>query len=871
MAQEPEVMVETTTQTTTSLSFKWGEVKEKPGFLEVSNDYKLNPGTIYIATDERSMYVDTANKRIRIGDFVEYNTLDELKQDYKNWNTSSLAYVKTGNILAKYDAGKDEDGKVIGWKQINDTKELSDAIKALQTVVGDAKGGLVKSVNDLSSAVTGLDADLQEASKTISDQGTAITNLKTTVGDSSSGLVKGVADINTSINTINDIVGTDATKGLRGSVATNATNIGLLDTAISGINTAIGSNDTTGLRGAIKTNADDIDAIETAIGENGLGGRMDTAEEDIDDLQTVVGNASSGLVKDVADLKSIADSAGDAIDEINAAIGTNGLGGRLNTAEDDIDTLQTLVGTSDKDGLRGSVSTLQTTVGNASGGLVQTVGQHTTAIGTLDQEVQNINAAIGADNSSGLRAAIKTNADDIDALEGVVGNSDSGLVKNVTDLQTTVGSSTSGLVKDVADLDSALESLSDDVEDLAEIVSDNGDNIDLIATTIDGMAGLIGITINDDNSVEFDSVTEGTIVHDLIGINENIGNLQSTVGDSSSGLVKDVATNTSAIEGINDTIEDIQDAIGEDGLAGRVSQNESDIDDLQAAIGDANNGLTKAVADLQTTVGDSNNGLVKTVAEHTSALTVIDDIQDDIDDINETIGSSDNEGLRLQIKNNKDAIDDISEALGLGNVSGGTSLAGRVGTLESIVGDTNGGLVKDVAANTTAISNLEDYVNDSLAAADAMKFISVLSTETSSYLNVPTGSGDNKIACGDTYKIGIASTIKSGLVKDVNGDLKVYVGDLLIAAADQGETDATYTGKWFHISSGYEDDYNAYFDGSDSASGATVNLKGGAGENRGQVSLTSSNGSIAIGMDATGNANAPKTCAISFDLVWGTF
>lgn len=151
-----------------------------------------------------------------------------------------------------------------------------------------------------------------------------------------------------------------------------------------------------------------------------------------------------------------------------------------------------------------------------------------------------------------------------------------------------------------------------------------------------------------------------------------------------------------------------------------------------------------------------------------------------------------------------------------------------------------------------------------------MKFISVLNTKTGEYLDVPTGS-DNKIACGDTYKIGIASTIKNGLVKDVTSDLKVYVGDLLIAAADQGEEDATYTGQWFHISSGYEDDYNAYFDGSDSASGATVNLKGGAGESRGQVSLTSSNGSIAIGMDATGNDNAPKTCAISFDLVWGTF
>lgn len=871
MAQEPEVMVENTAQTTTSLSFKWGEVKNKSGFLEATGSYTINPGTIYIATDERSMYVDTATKRIRIGDFVEYNTLNELKADYKNWNTSSLAYVKDGNILAKYDTGKDKDGNVIGWKQINDTKELSDAIKSLQAVVGSASSGLVKSVNDLSSTVSGLDTDLQAASKTISDQGTAITNLKAVVGDSKSGLVKGVADINTSINTINGIVGTSADKGLRGSVATNATNIELLDTAIDEIKNTIGSNDSTGLRKAIKANADDIDAIEAAIGENGLGGRMNTAEGDIDNLQATVGSSSSGLVKAVADLQSTAQSAGEAIDEINEAIGENGLGGRMGTAEEDIDDLQTLVGTSNTDGLRGSVASLQTTVGNANSGLVKTVGEHTTAIGTLDQEVKDINAAIGADNNSGLRAAIKTNADDIDKLEGVVGNSGSGLVKNVADLQATVGSSTSGLVKDVADLGSALDGLSDEVEDLAGTVSDHGDGISDILTAVEDMTDLIGITFKEDGSVEIDFTKEGTLANGLLQINEDIEDLQSTVGDADSGLVKDVATNTSAIEGINNVIEDIQSDIGDNGLAGRVSQNEEDIDDLQAAIGDADSGLAKAVADLQTTVGDTNSGLVKTVAEHTSALTAIDDIQDDINDINAAIGSSESEGLRKQIKDNKDAIDDISDALGLGNVSGGTSLSGRVDALEDIIGDTNDGLVKDVAANTAAIESLEDYVNDSLAAADAMKFISVLNTQTSGYLSIPDGSSDNKISCGDTYKIGIASTIKNGLVKDVTSDLKVYVGDLLIAAADQGEEDATYTGKWFHISSGYEDDYNAYFDASDSASGATVNLKGGAGEDRGQVSLTSSNSSIAIGMDASGNDNAPKTCAISFDLVWGTF
>jgi hypothetical protein len=38
----------------------------------------INPGTIYVTTDERAMYIDIdANKRIRLGDFIEYATIAE--------------------------------------------------------------------------------------------------------------------------------------------------------------------------------------------------------------------------------------------------------------------------------------------------------------------------------------------------------------------------------------------------------------------------------------------------------------------------------------------------------------------------------------------------------------------------------------------------------------------------------------------------------------------------------------------------------------------------------------------------------------------------------------------------------------------------
>ena len=62
------------------------------------------------------------------------------------------------------------------------------------------------------------------------------------------------------------------------------------------------------LKGRMDTAEGDIDALEgrmdTAEGDiDALEGRMDTAEGDIDNLQSAVGDDSSGLVKDVADIK----------------------------------------------------------------------------------------------------------------------------------------------------------------------------------------------------------------------------------------------------------------------------------------------------------------------------------------------------------------------------------------------------------------------------------------------------------------------------------------------------------------------------------------------------------------------------------------
>lgn len=89
-------------------------------------------GNVYIATDERAMYVDylpaatVANpnptvQRIRIGDIIEYSTFETIRAlPTTALSTSALYYATTDNILAKWTGTT--------WIQINAQKTLDDYI-----------------------------------------------------------------------------------------------------------------------------------------------------------------------------------------------------------------------------------------------------------------------------------------------------------------------------------------------------------------------------------------------------------------------------------------------------------------------------------------------------------------------------------------------------------------------------------------------------------------------------------------------------------------------------------------------------------------------------------------------------------------------
>ena len=71
-----------------------------------------------------------------------------------------------------------------------------------------------------------------------------------------------------------------------------------------------------------------------------------------------------------------------------------------------------------------------------------------------------------------------TLATDVGELQTTVGDASSGLVKDVDDLQTTVGDNTAGLVKDVADLQTATEESAGNLTDATGFTHDS-DNTEI--------------------------------------------------------------------------------------------------------------------------------------------------------------------------------------------------------------------------------------------------------------------------------------------------------------------------------------------------------------------------------------------------------
>ena len=172
-----------------------------------------------------------------------------------------------------------------------------------------------------------------------------------------------------------------------------------------------------------------------------LGGRVSTLETDSSALKTTVGNEGSGLVKDVADLKTAVDGIEIPVKDVTFD-GTSLIG---EAGVVSLDTFATSASVSDALSKKASSDDLTSAVNTINGKLDEKA-----TISALESAVNTINGELDKKaNASDVNSALaeKANASDVDALSTKVGDA------------ASEGVAATGLYKVIADTETALRSI----------------------------------------------------------------------------------------------------------------------------------------------------------------------------------------------------------------------------------------------------------------------------------------------------------------------------------------------------------------------------------------------------------------------------
>lgn len=396
-------------------------LKFKKGLASGLSSATITPGTVYITTDERAMYVDIdANNRIRLGDFIIVKNLTTLStsETYKPYSSTSLYYLEDENALARYDAVKNT------WTQINDTKALSDRITALETAVTGTNG--------LTSQVSGLTTRMQTAEGKITTAEGKIENLETTRLTEVKVNGTAVTKTGTSVNiTLGALASKD--KVAAGDLANDLT------TKLSGYDTSIANaatkNELKTVSDKADTNATNISTINKKLGSDFT--ESNTVSKAVSDIKTTLtGFSSTATVKTTTD-------------ELNRLIGVNA---------GEISTLKTA-----DEGIRNRLNALEaydeantTNINTINNTLDSHDERITAAQSKADKGVTDAAAAQGTANSALSKA--NSNATEIEGLKGSVSSiqtnyatkneltqAKNNLQGQIDDHTTTIGGHTSTL------------------------------------------------------------------------------------------------------------------------------------------------------------------------------------------------------------------------------------------------------------------------------------------------------------------------------------------------------------------------------------------------------------------------------------------
>lgn len=716
----------------------------KKGLLSNLNKAQKHAGTIYITTDERAMYVDISDtERIRLGDFIEVATQDALANPkYQPYQSTALYYITDTNKLLKYigTSGTDANFKIINSTAQIDA-DISDlraavtsygtAISDLQTVVGAPKDGDV--------AATGLHLTIEQLQTSTNNQINSLTN---TVNTNKTNIEKTLS---------NEVIRAKAAE------KANANNITSLNTAVEDL------DNTKAEQSALNQEVQDRQsAINTVNGEiTGVKNRVST-------LEGHVGSATSGLLKDVADLKSTTSSQGTAISDLR----------------DDHDALAETVSTACTD-----ITNLKTTVGDSNSGLVKDVADLKTAVSGNDEDI----------------LALQNRATEIERVNTSQNTS-------ITDLQTAVGNPKKG--------STAATGLHLEVEQLKAKDSSIDGEIANLKTADTGLGNRI-------TALENDHVSKT----DLQNTNTAVNNLSNDKVDKTvyNAKVSELAQEDSR-------------------LAGLIGENATDISALEEALNNTTDGVKVRLNNLETT--DQNH--TTEIENIKTTYTTLTKHNSDVQALNKSISD---QGIIVADHTGKIGTNTSNIAINAGNISTNTTnitnnttaisnLQLTVGTATNDTKDKN--LYEWVEELLDKDEALKQYIDNGFKAADAMTFIGGVADVSTLF----SKSGD-AVNAGDTY-----------VITENDDDNNYVIGDLLIAMEDgvQGSNN------WTHVRSGYVSAHDAKFE---YVNATSFELKSPVSGTLGIVTFKAEeNSSIDVTVSHDNDVNKP---IVTIGMSWGSF
>jgi len=457
-------------------------------------------------------------------------------------NDGSLATFATEADLKDYVQNGDGTFKGVG--------ALETRVESLEGTVGDAETGLVKQVADNAAAIkSNADeiVELQTALGTGGDAENSITNrvqaLETTVGNAEGGLVKDVDDNATAIETETNRA-TSAETRIEGLVTAEEGRAKGEEARIEGLVTAEETR-AKGEEARIEKVITDYKTSNDAALED-LDGKVEAAESEIDALQTAVETTLPDAIATAkAEAKTEVKVSGDFLEVNGVADGTD---------KHMVYTISTkgIAKATDVEELSGKVTTL---IGDDAAKSVRTIANEELAAQLLSgeaeadfktlqelaawlenhpEDVAAINASIlelqktltGYSSTATVQAAIKDVADDVETLEAIVNDSETGLVKKVADnaaaitaekeravakegeLNTAITAEKDRAVAKEGELDtaikanaSAIEALDGAVEDLdaaaVKVISyKDAKGTEVKLTPVEGVVDLSGLVID---------------------------------------------------------------------------------------------------------------------------------------------------------------------------------------------------------------------------------------------------------------------------------------------------------------------------------------------------------------------------------------